>query len=357
MVFSCSKDDGYSPINEVEEEIEEVEEIQSSPVNFDIDNIPYNTLSEYNFYNGTMADLEPVYGVLPYDLNSSLFSDYAEKKRFIWMPENVKANYVADSEPFDFPAGTILIKNFYYNNVLPEMETVIIETRLMIKLEDDWTFANYVWNEDQTEAFFTTEASFKPLEWIQDGELKQVEYRVPRFAECFTCHNSYDIPLPIGLKPQNLNRQLVYNDGIMNQLSKWKEFGYLSENTPSDIVSIVPYTDETKPLELRVRSYLDINCAHCHSDERHCDYAPIRFAFKDTDNPTSLGVCVENDFILEGDINHIFEPGNPAGSAAFARIQSTAEDIRMPILARTLMHEEGVALIETWINSLTQNCD
>ena len=127
-----------------------------TPVNYNLEAFPYDTLSEYNFFKGILSDLDPVFGVLPYDLNSTLFSDYAKKKRFVWMPENVKADYVSDNKSLDFPEGSILIKSFYYDNVLPSGNSKIIETRLMIKKGGVWTFANYVWNDEQTEAFFTT---------------------------------------------------------------------------------------------------------------------------------------------------------------------------------------------------------
>ena len=51
------------------------------------------------------ADLHPNVGVIPYDLNSPLFSDYAAKSRFVWMPPGTSASY-HDTESFDFPAGT-----------------------------------------------------------------------------------------------------------------------------------------------------------------------------------------------------------------------------------------------------------
>src|SRR5690606_18769390 len=124
LIFSCQENDDYVPIDD--------EPIQESPVNFDINIVPYPTLSEYNFFDGTISDLNPVYGVLPYDLINSLFSDYSKKKRFIWMPNGVSANYVSDHTSLDFPTGTVLIKNFYYNNILPDNNTKIIETRLMI---------------------------------------------------------------------------------------------------------------------------------------------------------------------------------------------------------------------------------
>ncbi len=330
-----------------------------TPVNFNLQAFPYDTLSEYNFFKGTMSDLNPVFGVLPYDLNSSLFSDYAKKKRFVWMPENVKANYIADNKSLDFPEGSILIKNFYYDNVVPSGNTQIIETRLMIKKEGEWTFANYLWNEDQTEAFFTTSGSLVSLQWIDDvGETQTVNYQVPPFSQCFACHNNGStLPFPIGPKPQNLNRDYEYTDGISNQLSKWIEFDYLSNNLPSNILSSINWKDESQSLELRARSYLDINCAHCHSDDGFCSYRSLRFGFSETSNPDNLGVCIDAEQEIENGPSVLVSAGSAENSALFYRINTLQEEYKMPLIGRNLRHIEGIQLIENWINSLETNCE
>lgn len=165
------------------------------------------------------------------------------------------------------------------------------------------------------------------------------------------------MPQPIGVKPQNLNRTLMYDDGSKNQLEKWVEMGYLSPNYPNAIDTVVDWEDGAQPLELRVRSYLDINCAHCHSDNRHCDYRPIRFAFNESSDITNLGVCVTADGIFDPAITNIVNPRNPARSIMYVRLNSVAQELRMPLLGRTIRHEEGIALIETWINSLTEICN
>ncbi|MEZ4855311.1 MAG: hypothetical protein R2812_02405 [Gelidibacter sp.] len=348
-LFSCANDDNYVPVDDNPE--------PESPVVFDINAVPYQTLSEYNFFEGTMSDLNPVYGVLPYDLISPLFSDYAHKKRFVWMPNNVTASYVNDYSPLNFPTGAVLIKNFYYDNVLPEGKTKILETRLMIKKEEGWTFANYIWNDEQTEATFDTEGKFVDFSWTENGTVKNVNYKIPSYSECFTCHNKYDTPVPIGPKPQNLNRNIDYPDGIKNQLSKWVEMGYLTNNYPTDINSIVKWDDPTQPLEMRVRSYLDINCAHCHSEQSYCEYAHVRFEFDKTSNPVNLGVCVDGTFIFDSAIHFIVSAGNAQKSIIYNRLNTTDPSIRMPLLGRTLIHEEGVQLIEEWINSLNYTCN
>src|SRR5690606_7803304 len=114
-----------------------------------------------------------------------------------------------------------------------------------IKIDGEWMFANYVWNEAQTEAFYDMEGSFVPVTWLQNGQTKEVNYRVPNGVECVTCHNSSEIPLPIGIKPQHLNKNYNYADGTKNQLQKWKEVGYLTE-FPNQINTMVNYLDESQ---------------------------------------------------------------------------------------------------------------
>ena len=327
-----------------------------SPVNYSLTNIPYATLSEYNFFSGNMADQIPVYGVIPYEPISTLFTDYAHKKRFVWMPQGVNAQYVNDYSVLDFPIGTILIKSFYYENVLPDNTTRIIETRLMIRKENEWVFANYIWNDEQTEAVMDNVGGYTLVEWMQNGETLSTNYRIPSESECFTCHKIGATNTPIGPKPQNLNKIYGYDSGSENQLEKLATMGYLNSDYPTDIETVVNWEDTSQPLDLRVRSYLDINCAHCHSDDRHCNYRPMRFAFNESWDEANLGVCVEPQELFDG-LNYIVSPNNINRSMLYFRVSTTLAQRRMPLLGRTLVHEEAVALIEDWINSLTTTCD
>ena len=329
-----------------------------SNINYDLDAIPYQTLSEYNFFQADLKNLVPNYGVLPYKLNSSLFTDYAKKKRFVWLPNNTNANFVDDDSLLNFPVGAILIKNFYYDNVLPDYSTKIIETRLMIKKPEGWIFAEYVWNDEQTEATLDLEGSFVDIEWEQDNEIRTVQYRIPNEAECVICHKIDEVPFPIGTKPRHLNLLNLYDESMQNQLDKFKDFGYLADLESSSSVSSTPdYTNVSVPLENRVRGYLDINCAHCHIDLGHCDYRPIRLDFESTIDYTNLGICVPPDEVIGEDLGDIIIPGDPRNSVLHFRINSTDESTRMPLLGRTIVHKEGVELIEEWIEGLTVTCE
>lgn len=327
-----------------------------SPVNFSLADFPYDNLSDYNFFTGDMADQEPVYGVLPYKPISTLFTDYALKKRFIWMPEGAQANFTESYELLDMPVGTILIKSFYYDNVLPAGATRIIETRLIYHTEAGWDFAEYIWNDDQTEASLNMDGEFTEVTWLQEGEERTINYRIPSRAECFTCHKTQLDPIPIGLKPQHINSDYSYADGSTNQLRKLIEMGYLADNVPADIETVIDWRDTAQPIDLRMRSYVDINCAHCHSDDRHCDYRPVRFAFNETGDNTNLGVCVDPETPLPPNTK-IVVPGDIDTSVLYFRVNSEAEEYRMPLLGRTIRDEKAVAMIEEWINSLTETCD
>jgi len=350
VFLSCRKD--------VPEPLPPVPAPSSSPVVFDPQAVPYPQLSTYNFFQGAMAELAPVAGVLPYSVITPLFSDYAKKQRFIWMMPGVQASYAGDHDLLNFPDGTVLIKNFYYDRVQPSDSRRIIETRLMYKLDGTWRFAEYVWNDAQTEAVLNMGGSYTTVDWIdENGLTKQVNYRIPSVGECFVCHKDDLVAVPIGPKPQNLKMAYPFVDGSMDQLSKWTQVGYLAQGTPSAINATVRWDDMTASLTDRVRAYVDMNCAHCHAEGSHCDYRPMRFAWSETVDPVNLGVCVTPEEDVLPVLTHIVSAGVPERSMMHYRLAATEESVRMPLLGRTLVHEEGLALITAWIESLEPACN
>jgi uncharacterized repeat protein (TIGR03806 family) len=346
IIVSCTgNDEDYIPIIPEEQ----------SPVVLDLTKVPYDKLSDYKFFKGAMKDQTGALGVLPYEPASSLFTDYALKKRFVWMPKGTKAVYDGDGKVLELPVGSVIIKSFYYNNVQPANGTRIIETRLMIRKASGWIFAEYVWNSEQTEAVLDMNGSTTSVSWMDENDILQsANYRIPSQGECLVCHKSNEVPIPIGIKPQNLNVSYAYSSGAKNQLAKWIEVGYLEDDIPANIQTTVNYKDTSKPLDLRARSYVDINCAHCHQTNSHCDYRPMRFAFSESAILTNMGVCVNTQDMsgFPSALGRIVTPNNINRSMLHHRINSTNPNVMMPLVGRTLVHREGVDLIEAWINSL-----
>jgi uncharacterized repeat protein (TIGR03806 family) len=341
--LSCSKED-YT-------------EIETYPVVLDLAKVPYPKLSDYNFFKGNIKEQKPSYGVIPYKPNSELFSDYALKNRFVWMPNGVKATFNGDGNVLELPLGSALIKNFFYENVQPNNTTKIIETRIMIRKSTGWIFANYIWNDEQSDALLTTQSTARDLSWKDaNNVVHTLNYRTPEVDfECLRCHSTFNNQIinPLGIKPQNINYNFNYADGSKNQLNKLIEFGYLENNLPDQINSTVDFNDTSKSLDLRVRSYFDANCAHCHENGGEASSHNLRFAFNETINPVKMGVTAHAAHYLEGYNNVTVTPGNVNLSILHYRI-NTENDLLyiMPPLTRTKRHTEAVQLIETWINSL-----
>lgn len=354
LYISCGddNDDGY-------------ESIPVSPVVVDLESVPYPKLSDYKFFEGELKNLTPALGVISYEPASSLFVDYAHKKRFVWLPANTKATYNGDGEIIEFPVGSVLIKSFYYEHMQPSNTLKHLETRLMIRKANGWIFANYVWNDDQTEAYFNLDGSDVPITFIENGVTKSTSYRIPNRDQCITCHKTEEVVngslapkhIPLAVKPQNLNWNYTYSDGSKNQLLKWIELDILEDNfsLPSAVNTVINYNDASQPIGLRARSYVDVNCAHCHTEGGHCSYRPMRFAFDETyNNDTNMGVCVNTQDMQDFPpaLGKIVTPGNINRSMMYYRMNTTDEGYRMPLHGRTVIHEEGIALIEQWINSL-----
>ncbi len=344
LFYSCSSSDdsNYTPI-------------EVSPVVLNLEDVPYANLSEYKFFSGEIKNQQPSYGVIPYKPASELFTDYALKSRFVWLPNGTKATYSEDAEVLNLPVGSALIKTFYYNNVQPSNSTKIIETRVMIRKTDGWIFAEYIWNAAQTEATLQTQGSTVSISWIdQNSATQTIDYKTPSTNDCKTCHDNNGISRPIGIKPQNLNTTYNYTSGAKNQLSKWIEFGYLENSLPATIVSTVDYKDTTKSLDLRVRSYFDINCAHCHQVGGNAEYMEtIRMAFNETTNSSNMGVCISADIQVPGiDRGLIVKPNNTSESTILYLLSTNQPNLRMPRIGRTIAHQEGIQLVTEWINSL-----
>ncbi|MCC7466506.1 MAG: hypothetical protein IT261_09565, partial [Saprospiraceae bacterium] len=175
---------------------------------FDTVSAPRQKLSEYGFFNGALADLQPAEGVFPYEVNAPLFSDYAEKARFVYLPEGARMQYHPERS-FAFPEGAVIIKNFFYwkDARRPELGRDILETRLLIREATGWKALEYLWNKEQTEATLEVTGGSFPHQWVDaKGKKQEIEYIAPNLNQCKGCH-SYDGQFePIGVTARQLNR-------------------------------------------------------------------------------------------------------------------------------------------------------
>lgn len=327
-------------------------------VRVNIDQKAFEHLSEYHFFKGKISELLPNENVVPYDLITPLFTDYAHKSRFVWMPKGSVSKYSKD-EAIDFPVGTVLIKNFYYPKDFkePAGPRSIMETRLLIKGKDKWDALSYVWNKEQTDATLNIVGDNIKVDWKNlQGELMHTVYAVPNKNQCKGCH-SYNAELvPIGPKVRNLNHDFTYNDGKKNQLDKWTELGLLSGYIAADNQQnkLTDWEDSKgSTLENRAKSYLEVNCAHCHRKEGPANTSGLYLLVSDK-NPESWGVMKSPVAAGRASGENLYDivPGHPEQSILPYRMNSADPEIMMPELGRRLIHKEAVELISAWIKEM-----
>jgi parallel beta-helix repeat protein len=321
------------------------------------------SLADYRLFEGTDPRRDPSPGGVPYDLTTPLFSDYATKHRFLFLPPGTSASYREDGI-LEFPLGTIISKTFSFEDITdPSMpKDLVVETRLLIRRAEGWEGLPYVWNEAGTEALLSVPgAVVRDLQFEDpDGVSHTIDYAVPDMAQCGSCHFGSDGDVPIGPKVALLNRDFPYAGGSENQLVHLADAGLLT-GAPADPTTAprIPFWDDPGDgtLEERARGYLDANCAHCHNPDGRAGFTSLHLQW-DAPLDQLYGICKRPIAAGSGAGGLLWDidPGDPDLSIMVFRMASEQPAIMMPELSRTIAHDAGVALVADWIATLDGDC-
>ena len=313
---------------------------------------PAPTLADYHLFTDDGAQ-HPNAGVTPYALNTPLFSDHAEKARFVFLPPGTKAKY-RPIGALDLPVGAALIKTFAYPADFrhPTENIRKLETRLLIHRRSGWTAQTYVWNADQTSAVLKRAGPRIDVSFVDArGQSRQVDYKVPNSNQCKECHSLSGRIAPIGVKARNLNGDFAYAEGVENQLAHWSRAGLLAGAPAPDKVSrTAAWDDPHAPLADRARAYLDGNCGHCHNPRGTASNTGLFLDLEEA-RPNRLGFGKRPVAAGKGsgDLEVDIVPGHPDTSIIAYRMASRDPGVMMPELGRSLVHEEGLALVRDYI--------
>jgi len=319
-------------------------------------NEPYpRKLSSWHLFLSSAAGLQPNARVLPYDLNTPLFSDYASKYRFVWMPPRTSAPYNDDSV-LELPVGTILAKTFAFPvDGYPGKEK-LIETRLLVHTDSGWAALPYIWDGSQSEAYLHLVPDPVPVKFTDaSGRLHDFTYQIPNVNECRQCHDHNNSLQPIGPKARNLNKDFSYPEGTANQLTRWTQAGYLrGAPAPDAAPRAAVWNDPASgSLQQRALAYLDNNCAHCHQPGGTAGYTGVDFRLNHFD-PLHAGFCKHpNSAGNMEDRQYDIVPSDPGNSILIYRLASIAPKVMMPQIGRASVHAEGLGLLRDWISSLS----
>jgi len=292
---------------------------------------PPELLSETGLFEDDMETLAA--RVRAYEPRFVLWSDNAEKRRWISLPEGEQID-TTEPDYWRMPAGTKLWKEFTRDGVR-------VETRLLHKQTDgSWWRVSYHWNDEQTDATAVPEG-------LQNAS--GTDHDIPSVEDCSTCHGNTTGTV-LGFSAV----QLAHDDSEYN-LDDLTTEGVLSAPV---IVQPVPGTADQQA----ILGYFHVNCGTCHnptsSVQARVDM-DLRLRFDSstdvTETPlyvTAVGIEVA---VTDGDVPAAtlrIDPGFPETSAVYLRLHSRGQGYSMPPVGSEDIDEAPAAAIAVWIESL-----
>ena len=320
----------------------------------------YDELERYCMVEIRDGDIVPRSStVLPYELVTPGFSDYAIKRRTVWVPPGTAATYRED-DVFDFPVGSVITKSFGFplDASVSNGPVRWLETRVLVRGDAGWSGAAYVWNEEQTSAHKQPGGTVRALDVrATDGSTQHASYLIPGQQQCRKCHESDTAVVPIGPRASALNRRVATPDGDQDQLARWAAAGILIGAPARSLAPSPAWDDRSATIDGRARSYLEANCAFCHSPKGEARTTGLFLTFAETD-PARLGRCKSPVAAgtATGDLSFDVVPGQPDASILLHRMIATEPSVAMPEIGRSVVHAEGVQLVRDWIAGMTGTC-
>ena len=320
---------------------------------------PARRLSETGLFTDiTHQTVAP--GIIPYTVNSPFWSDGAFKTRYFALPYQSKVEF-SPKDPWIFPPNTVLVKTFSLEFVRGDSTSrQPIETRFMVKddAQEAWKGFSYEWNEDGTEAYLLDESQNKTFFIIDpsapEGYTEQ-RYFYPGPKDCTFCHREA-AGRALGARTGQLNGDFTYGTVIDNQLRTLNHIGFFTRDiklTADQWARWPNPLDESEPLELRARSYLAANCAHCHRPDgvARADF-DVRYDTP-TESSRTVGISPSLGRLdAEPEKARIIQPGSAAGSTLFLRTQNFSS-FRMPPIGTSALDLNGTDVLRRWIDSMS----
>lgn len=346
----------------------------------------------------SVPDYQVHAALIPYSVNSPLWSDGAYKERHLALPnEDFKIDFPSKGK-WQLPDGTVIVKSF----ALPSKEGDTdsrrwIETRLLARQQGEWIGYSYAWNDEQTDAILVGKnGADDAFQFTTANGIVNRRWHFPSRSECMVCH-SRAAQFVLGLSLAQLNKNHDYGGVVANQLQVFERLGVFRVDWMSEMHAAIrgelaaggltddalnkqfdeitatrnqrtapkssllfklpdqyakfpnPY-DEAQPIAARARSYLHSNCAQCHV-EAGGGNSQIDLAFK-TPRENMKAVNIEplhHKFDLPD--ARIIAPGAPDRSTLLHRM-ATRGPGQMPQLATYIVDEKAVQLLRKWIQQM-----
>lgn len=309
-------------------------------------------LSQTGAFKDTHS-LTPGDSLIPYDINVAFWSDGAGKMRWVEVPDGQKIKFAPAGE-WVFPKGTVFVKHFELaaDETRPDVKRRL-ETRLLVCDSTGSVYGvTYKWRADNSDAdLLGTNLTETIFIKTATGTRTQAWY-YPSRQDCRTCHTDKAGGV-LGVKTRQLNRDFTFSSGVTdNELRAWNHIGLfepkLNEADLPAHAKLARADDTTRSIEDRARSYLDANCAQCHRPGGTVGYFDARY-----DTPLAKQELINGPVLIDQGIDgaRAIAPNDIWRSIIFMRA-NTLEAMKMPMLARNVLDQQGMALLKQWIESL-----
>lgn len=288
------------------------------------------------------ADVTAAYaGLLPYDINAGFWSDGADKSRYIGLP-NGTAIAINAEDDWEFPAGTVIVKNFRLGGDL-------VETRHLMRHPDGvWAGYTYEWNAQQTEATLVTGG--------KTVDIAGQDWVFPSGAQCEQCHTAA-AAFALGPETAQMNRDFTYpstavTDNQLETMDHVMMFASPLAGTPGTLPRLADPADSSATVSDRARAYLHSNCSNCH---RPGGGTPVDIDLRRDTALQDTGACdtLPQAGMLGIQNARIIAPGDAARSTLVARTNRRGDNVAMPPVGSTVVDTAGVTLLTDWVNGLS----
>ena len=296
-----------------------------------------------------VRSLAPAPGLIPYSVNVPLWSDGAEKERYIALPPGGKIAF-SESGHWGFPVGTVLVKTFTLESCEPATPHRL-ETRLLVRSERGWSGYTYLWNDERSDARLLDAALVRSYAVERDLRHWEQAWYFPSRSDCNACHTQVAGHV-LGLNTRQMNRLHDYGGWSKGQLAVLAGLGVFEEPPPAarDLESFPEWGRESAPIDRRARAYLDVNCAICHAPGgTGVARADLRWS-----TPLERTHTVGQEpgqGRTGGPGSQVIAPGAPQRSELLLRMLASGPG-RMPTLASSRVDWEAVRAIGEWIEGL-----
>jgi putative heme-binding domain-containing protein len=302
------------------------------------------TLSQTGLYTSA-ATQELAPGVVSYSINAEPWADSATFERCVGIPGEQSINNQVAS--WVFPKDAVLVKTISLDTRSGDSSSRRrIETQILHFDGNDWMPYSYQWNQEQTDAnLVAANGTEQDISIESDsGKKRLFTWRFSGRAECQRCHNKYSGTM-LGFNVAQLDRR-----DRDSQLDHFARQGLLSQVVPAqDRVHLVNPYDESALLDKRARSYLHVNCSHCHRMSAGGAVASYMHFDLPIEKTNMLTLPTQGHFGIPD--ARVIAPGDPLRSVLLYRMCKLGGG-RMPRLGSTETDLRGIELVNRWITSL-----